>query len=213
VHGGDRAGETAGTLAGGGMTSARACARSQTTHRNPHADSGSDMTNYAKLPTWADREHVYAVVETPRGSRAKLEFDPKLGAFTLAKPLLAGLTYPYDWGFIPSTKAQDGDPLDVLIIHDAATYPGLVLKCKPIGVLEVLQTSKDGKERNDRVFVVPDRSPLEGDLQDIRRLPARAIQELEKFFEATDALESKTLKFQGWRGPAKAIKTIKKLAV
>ena len=134
----------------------------------------------------------------------------KLGAFTLAKPLLAGLTYPYDWGFIPSTKAEDGDPLDVLIIHDAATYPGLVLTCKPIGVLEVLQSSKGKKERNDRVFVVPDRSPFEGDLQDIRRLPSRAIKELEKFFEATNALEAKTLKFLGWRGPAKAIKTIKK---
>jgi hypothetical protein len=58
--------------------------------------------------SWADSDHVYAVVETPRGSRAKLEFDPKLGVFTLAKALLAGLTYPYDWGFIPSTKAEDG---------------------------------------------------------------------------------------------------------
>jgi inorganic pyrophosphatase len=153
------------------------------------------MTNFAKLPTWAVKQHVYAVVETPRGSRAKLEFDPKLGAFTLAKPLLAGLTYPYDWGFIPSTRAEDGDPIDVLIIHDAATYPGLVLKCKPIGVLEVVQTSTGKKERNDRVFVVPDRSPFEGDLQDIRRLPSRAIEELEKFFEATDALESKKLEF------------------
>jgi inorganic pyrophosphatase len=123
------------------------------------------MTKYAKLPTWADDVHVYAVVETPRGSRAKLEFEPKLGAFTLAKPLLVGLTYPYDWGFIPSTRAEDGDPLDVLIIHDAATYPGLVLRCKPIGVLEVVQSSKGKKERNDRVFVVPDRSPFEGDLQ------------------------------------------------
>ena len=63
-----------------------------------------------------------------------------------------------------------------------------------------------------RVFVVPDRSPFEGDLQDIHRLPARAIDELEKFFEATDALESKKLEFLGWRGPAKAIKTIKKVA-
>ena len=170
------------------------------------------MTNYFKLPTWADGQHVHAVVETPRGSRAKFEFDPKLRVFTLAKPLLAGLTYPYDWGFIPSTKADDGDPLDVLIIHDAATYPGLVLKCKPVGVLEVVQTSKGKKERNDRVFVVPDRSPFEGDLRDIRRLPARAIEELEKFFEATDALESKKLRFLGWRGPARAIKTIKKVA-
>ncbi len=100
------------------------------------------MTNYFKLPTWADDNRVYAVVETPRGSHAKLEFDPKLGAFTLAKPLLTGLTYPYDWGFIPSTKAEDGDPLDVLIIHDAGTYPGLVLKCRPIGVLEVVQSSR-----------------------------------------------------------------------
>jgi inorganic pyrophosphatase len=171
------------------------------------------MTNLVKLPTWADKHRVLAVVETPRGSRAKLEFDPKLGVFTLAKPLLAGLTYPYDWGFIPSTKAQDGDPLDVLIIHDAATYPGLVLKCKPIGVLEVLQTTKGKAERNDRVFAVPDRSPFEGDLHDIRRLPPRAIEELEKFFAATDALETKKLEFQGWHGPAKAIRTIKKTAI
>ena len=127
--------------------------------------------------------------------------------------MIPKLTYPYDWGFIPSTKAHDGDPLDVLIIHDAATYPGLVLKCKPVGVLEVVQSSKGKKERNDRVFVVPGRSPFEGDLQDIRRLPARAIEELERFFEATNALESKKLQFLGWRGPARAIKTIKKLAL
>ena len=110
---------------------------------------------------------------------------------------------------MPSTKADDGDPLDVLVIHDAATYPGLVLRCKPIGVLEVLQTEKGRKERNDRVFVVPDRSPFEGDLQDIRRLPKRAVDELEKFFEATDALETKKLTFLGWHGPRRAIKAIK----
>jgi inorganic pyrophosphatase len=68
------------------------------------------------------------------------------------------------------------------------------------------------KQRNDRIFAVPDRSPSEGDLQDVRRLPARAVGELEKFFEATDALEDKKLQFQGWRGPAHAIKTIKRLS-
>jgi inorganic pyrophosphatase len=169
------------------------------------------VTNFARLPTWADKEHVHAVVETPRGSRCKLEFDPKLKVFTLSKPLLAGLTYPYDWGFVPSTKAEDGDPLDVLIIiHDAATYPGLVLRCKPIGVLYVLQTSDGERERNDRVFTLPDRAPFEGDLQDIRHLRARAVDELEKFFEATNALEDKKIKFLGWKGPSEAIKTIKK---
>ena len=69
------------------------------------------MTNLTKLPSWADDDNIFAVVETPRGSSCKLDFDPKLGVFALAKPLMAGLTYPYDWGFIPSTRAEDGDPL------------------------------------------------------------------------------------------------------
>ena len=124
------------------------------------------MTNLFKLPTWADDEHVFAVIETPRGSTCKLDFDPKLRTFTLAKPLMAGLAYPYDWGFIPSTKAEDGDPLDVLVIHDARTYPGVVMQCRPVGILEVVQKSKGKKERNDRVFAVPERSPLETDLKD-----------------------------------------------
>jgi inorganic pyrophosphatase len=157
-----------------------------------------------------DGDHVHAVVETPRGSRAKFEYDPKLGVFTLSKPLIAGLTYPYDWGFLPSTQAEDGDPLDVLIIHEAATYPGIVLACVPIGLLEVVQVDKGKKERNDRLFVVPDRAPFEGHLQDIRCMPQRAIGELEAFFRATDALETKHLEFRGWRGPAHAKKLIKK---
>src|SRR5579871_5286934 len=117
------------------------------------------MSNLQKLSAWVDDEHVRAVVETPRGSRAKFEYEPKLQVFTLSKPLIAGLTYPYDWGFIPSTEADDGDPLDALIIHEAATYPGLVLACRPIGLLAVVQISKGREERNDRLFVVPDRAP------------------------------------------------------
>jgi inorganic pyrophosphatase len=170
------------------------------------------MTNLAKLPTWAVKKRVYAVVETPRGSRAKLSFDPKLRAFTLSKPLLVGLTYPYDWGFIPSTKAPDGDPLDVLIIHDAATYPGLVLTCTPIGILEVEQIKKGKKERNDRIFAAPDQSTFEAALKDVHDLPGHAKEELEKFFQATDALEPKSLKFLGWKGPARARHTIEKLS-
>jgi inorganic pyrophosphatase len=170
------------------------------------------MTNLLKLPTWADKDHIYAVVETPRGSSCKLDFEAKLRVFTLAKPLMTGLTYPYDWGFIPSTRAEDGDPLDVLVIHDAKTYPGVVLRCKPVGVLELEQKKKGKKERNDRVFAVPDRSPLETDLKDIRHLPSRAREELEQFFLATNALEDKEIDFVGWRGPAHAIKTIKRLA-
>jgi inorganic pyrophosphatase len=110
------------------------------------------MPNLLKIPTWADEQSIHAVIETPRGSTCKLDFDPKLRVFTLAKPLMAGLTYPYDWGFIPSTQAEDGDPLDVLVIHDAQTYPGVVLRCRPVGILEVEQKSKGKRERGMTVY-------------------------------------------------------------
>ncbi len=171
------------------------------------------MTNLLKFPTWADDDHVYAVIETPRGSTCKLDFDPELRVFTLAKPLMAGLAYPYDWGFIPSTKAEDDDPLDVLVIHDAKTYPGVVLRCRPVGILEIEQKKKGKRERNDRIFAVPDRSPLETNLKDIRHLPSRAREELEQFFRATNALEDKEIDFLGWRGPTHAAKTIKRLSL
>ena len=86
----------------------------------------------------------------------------------------------------------------------------MVLRCQPIGVLEIIQTKKGKRERNDRLFIVPDGSPFEADLTDIRRLPKRAMKELERFFEATNALEDKKLEFLGWHGPSKAVATIKK---
>ncbi|WP_407177608.1 inorganic diphosphatase [Bradyrhizobium sp. STM 3562] len=150
------------------------------------------------------------MVETPRGSRCKIEFNPKLNAFTLAKPLFVGLTYPYDWGFIPSTRAEDGDPFDVMIIHEAATHPGMVLRCRPIGVIEVLQKTNGAKKRNDRILAIPDRSPFEGELQDVRHLPPAALDELQQFFIATDALKQKRLEFLGWRGPSHAMKLIRR---
>jgi inorganic pyrophosphatase len=168
------------------------------------------VRNLIKLPTWADRNLIHAVIETPRGSTCKLKFDPKLRVFTLANPLMVGLTYPYDCGFIPSTEADDGDPLDVFVLHNGETYPGLVLRCKPVGVLEILQKSKGKKQRNDRVFAVPDRSPLEIDLEDVRHLSVKAITELEFFFRATNAIKGKKLKFLRWRGPRRAIKTIRR---
>jgi inorganic pyrophosphatase len=171
------------------------------------------MTNLIKLPTFNDGSEVHVIVETPRGSRAKLDYDPKLRTFTLSKSLLAGLTYPYDWGFLPRTKAEDGDPLDVMVLHDAATFPGLVLTCKIIGVLQVEQRSKGTKsERNDRIFAVPRGSHAEKDFSDVRELSSAMREELEKFFIATDELEDKQLKILGWKGPKAALKAIKQAA-
>jgi inorganic pyrophosphatase len=88
------------------------------------------MPNFFNLPPFADNGDVHVVVETPRGSRAKFAYDPKLESFALRKSLLTGLSYPHDWGFVPSTKADDGDPLDIMVIHDAATFPGLMVECR-----------------------------------------------------------------------------------
>jgi inorganic pyrophosphatase len=120
------------------------------------------MPNFINLPSFAEDGAVHVVVETPRGSRAKFAYDPKLETFTLTKSLLVGLTYPHDWGFVPSTKADDGDPLDVMVIHDAATFPGLVLACRIIGILQIEQKRKGNAERNNRSFAVPRRSHSEG---------------------------------------------------
>jgi inorganic pyrophosphatase len=160
------------------------------------------MVDLLRLPTRNRDGGVHVVVETPRGSAAKLEFDPKMEVFTLSKALILGLTYPYDWGFIPSTRGEDGDPIDALVLHDTATAPGLVLKCKIIGVLEVLQIEKGKKGiRNDRLIAVPRDSHREQADKDARELPKQVRKEIEKFSAATDELEDKELEFLGWKGP------------
>jgi|SRR5581483_10775841 len=171
------------------------------------------MRDFFGLPTEAKNGYVHVVVETPRGSRAKLDFDPELGAFTLSKSLLTGLTYPHDWGFIPSTKADDGDPLDIMVIHEAATYPGLVLVCRLIGILQINQKKNGTTVRNDRLFGVPRNSHEESGLKDVRGLTKPVRDELEKFFIATDELEEKRLKILGWKGPKAAMKAVHQAAM
>jgi inorganic pyrophosphatase len=167
------------------------------------------MPNFIDLPPFTDDGDVHVVVETPRGSRAKFAYDAKLETFIFSKSLLIGLTYPHDWGFVPSTKADDGDPLDIMVIHDAATFPGIVLTCRIIGILQIQQKSKAKAERNDRLFAVPRRSHSEQGLRDVRDLSKPIQEELEKFFIATDELEDKKLEIIGWKGPKVAMKAIK----
>jgi inorganic pyrophosphatase len=170
------------------------------------------MTNLVNLPALADDGSVHVVVETPRGSRAKLAYDPKLGTFVLRKSLLTGLTYPHDWGFVPSTKADDQDPLDVMVIHDAATFPGLVVVCRLIGILQIEQKTKGKTERNDRVFATPLNSHFERALKDVGDLTKPFREELEKFFIATEELEDKKLKILGWAGVEAALTAVKRAA-
>src|ERR1041385_1257263 len=114
------------------------------------------MADLEHLPALeAGKTHV--VVEASRGMTAKCKYDPKRGLFVLGKPLPHGLVYPFDWGFIPGTRGDDGDPLDALILHDAACPVGCLVECKPLAVLKLKQQEK-GKDvqRNDRFLLIPD---------------------------------------------------------
>src|SRR4051812_15286902 len=129
------------------------------------------MSNLFQLPHAGEvRGSVRCVVETPRGSRAKFTYDPEAQVFLLSKTLIAGLSYPYDWGFVPSTRADDGDPIDVMLLHDVTTYPGIVVSANIVGVLE-LSDVEDGKRTpNPRLFAVPLHANREQELDDVRKL-------------------------------------------
>src|SRR5436853_4215009 len=113
------------------------------------------MPNYMKFPSFNDDGDLNMVVETPRGSCVKLRFDPDMKVFTVARALTLGLSYPFDWGFIPGTKADDGDPVDALAVHDTSTFPGVVLPCRALGVVDVSQKDEGGRTQNPRLILMP----------------------------------------------------------
>src|ERR1700693_4437842 len=100
-----------------------------------------------------DNSLIQVVIETPKGSRNKYDFDSEEKVFRLKKVLPAGMTFPYDFGFVPRTLADDGDPVDVLVLMVEPAFPGCVLKCRLVGIIEGEQgKDKDkDKERNDRI--------------------------------------------------------------
>jgi inorganic pyrophosphatase len=164
------------------------------------------MTKLDKLPA-VQNGKVHVVVEASHGMTAKCKYDPARGLFVLSKPLPHGLIYPFDWGFIPGTLGDDGDPLDALILHDAACPVGCLVECTALAVLEVEQQEKGKKkERNDRFLFLPDKDKTVK--KDI--LTVQLKQELEQFFQASVLHSGKTIRFLGWKDGAAALQAIKR---
>jgi|SRR5690242_13268367 inorganic pyrophosphatase len=158
-----------------------------------------------RLPPRDGDGAVRVVVEAPRGCGVKLKYDPRLGAFEYGRALPLGLTYPYDWGFVPGTRAEDGDPLDALVLGDVPSYPGVVIPSRPIGVVLLDQKNHDRKrERNDRLVLVPLGAERFEELRDAAALPRRAREEIERFFLDTTFFTQKEARVLGWKGPAEA---------
>lgn len=159
-----------------------------------------------ELPTFAGEGHFHVVVESPRGAVVKIKFDPRLGVMTWSRPLPAGLVYPFDWGFIPSTQAEDGDPVDAMIVADAGTQTGVVVACRALGVVQVEQNkvNGEGRQRNDRVIALPVKEPRLKTLTTVFDLSSRQRDELSQFFVTITAFEGKDAKIVGWEGPGAA---------
>lgn len=168
-----------------------------------------------RLPPFVGGKTFRVVVESPRGSTAKLKFDPAVDAMTLSRPLTYGLTYPFDWGFVPGTRAADGDPLDAMLAWDTETFPGVVVPCRALGIVKVDQKSvRTGRrERNDRVVAMPLKAPRFDHLRKVADLPARIRREFETFFVAVTALEGKDVRILGWGGPEAALRLIRRSAI
>jgi inorganic pyrophosphatase len=150
-------------------------------------------------------------VEIPAGSRNKYEFDAELGAIVLDRRLFTAMAYPADYGLIEGTLADDGDPLDALVLADVPTWPGIVISCQAIGVLRLEQDTKKGKrERNDRLIVRPVGASRLGEARDVRELPRALLDELEKFFLDAVFFTPKNAKARGWAGRTAAEKLIEK---
>ncbi len=159
-----------------------------------------------------DRSRVRVIIETPKGCRNKYKFDPKIACFKLSKVLPEGMVFPYDFGFIPETEAEDGDPIDVLLLMDQPAFPGCVIESRLIGVIEAEQ-SEDGKsERNDRLIAVADENHTYSDLQNLGEMNKKLLDEIGQFFVNYHRIDGSRFKVLGTRGPKQAYRLLKKAA-
>jgi inorganic pyrophosphatase len=156
-----------------------------------------------------DEDIIQVVIETPKGSRNKYALDVEQKVFELTKVLPAGMVFPYDFGFIPSTLAEDGDPTDVLVLMDEPAFPGCLLKCRTIGVIEGEQGKKNKAERNDRIVAVEQMNHSYAHVKHVDDLGKKFVKELEEFFVHYHELTGKVYRILDVKGPKEARRRIR----
>jgi inorganic pyrophosphatase len=162
------------------------------------------MRDPVSLESFATKELVNVIIETPRGSRNKFKFDPEVGVYELGGVLPAGMQFPYDFGFVPGTSAEDGDPLDVLVLMDEPCFTGCLVRCRLLGVMEAEQTEEGKTTRNDRVIAVAEKSYTHSGLKNISDLNPELLHEIERFFVAYNETRQKKFKSLGIRDAERA---------
>jgi inorganic pyrophosphatase len=154
------------------------------------------MPDYVKLPIGNDApQRVNVVIEIPKDSSNKYEYDKHLHVFRLDRTLFSPVHYPGDYGFIPHTLGLDGDPLDVLVLVEAPSFPGCLIEVRPIGVLAMIDQGK----KDEKILAVAESDPLYRDFQDCSQVLPHQLREIEHFFAIYKNLEGKKTEIVGWQ--------------
>ncbi|HUN89358.1 MAG TPA: inorganic diphosphatase [Terriglobales bacterium] len=160
--------------------------------------------DYLHLPLGEDcPELANAVIEIPFGQKNKYEYDKKLHVFRLDRSLYSSVFYPGDYGFLPSTLAADGDPLDVLVLVDDPSFPGCLIEVRPIGVLEMI----DQGVKDEKILAVPRNNPRYEEVHNYTQIYPHVMREISHFFSVYKDLEGKRTQMLGWKD-AKAARAI-----
>ena len=161
--------------------------------------------DYTRLPI-GDKapDRVNAIIEIPRDSVNKYEYDKKLHVFKLDRTLFSPVHYPGDYGFIPCTLGQDGDPLDILVLVEAPSFPGCLIEVRPIGVLQMVDQGK----KDEKILAVAESDPLYRQITDASQVLSHQLREIEHFFSIYKYLEDKRTEIAGWGDVAEARKII-----
>jgi inorganic pyrophosphatase len=138
---------------------------------------------------------INVLIEIAGGSKNKYEFDKDMNAFALDRVLFASVKYPYDYGFVPNTLADDGDPLDGMVIMDEPTFPGCVIAARPIGMLLMI----DGGDRDEKILCVPAEDPRYNEVKSLKDIAPHRLEEIAEFFRTYKNLEKKVTEIQGWK--------------
>jgi inorganic pyrophosphatase len=163
------------------------------------------MTNYLELPAGPDVPRVvHAIIEIPKGSTNKYEYDKQLQVFRLDRTLYSPVHYPGAYGFIPRTHAEDDDPLDVVVLVDDPTFTGCLIDVRPVGVLVM----EDDKGLDHKILAVPLSDPRMRDVKSLRHIPAHRLAEVDYFFNIYKDLEGKRSDTYGWEDRAEAMQVI-----
>jgi inorganic pyrophosphatase len=159
-------------------------------------------------PFVADSSDLHIIIETPKGSRNKFNYDEELGLFKLGGVLPAGAVFPFDFGFVPATLGGDGDPLDVLLLMDEPAFVGCLVEARLIGVIEAEQTEDGETTRNDRLIAVASESRTHKHVRSLSSLNETVVDEIEHFFVSYNEIKKKVFKPLGRFGPQRALKLV-----